>query len=243
MSVFAKHGITHLSASSLSLYRDQPAAWCAKYLCNAKDEVGPGAWRGTAVEAGLDQFLFGAPKDASIAMSLEFEVRAVGVADDAVHKERLALQDFLNQAQNATRDMGTPLTKQSKISIDLPGIEVPIIGYVDYRWADRGLDLKTTWRMPSTPSLTHVEQMAIYNKATGIPFSLLYVTPKKYSIHEVTSSMADEAMERVLSGAQAIRHMLSKVDNAADALRLYSPDYDHYRWSPSLIEAAKGAIK
>ena len=243
MSVFAKHGITHLSASSLSLYRDQPAAWVAKYLCNAKDEVGPGAWRGTAVEAGLDHYLFGTPEHATKAMHLAFEERAVGVADDSVHKERMALPEFLIQARQATLGMGTPLTKQSKISIDLPGIEVPIIGYLDYRWADRGLDLKTTWRMPSTPSPNHVEQMAIYNKATGIPFSLLYVTPKKWSFHEVTSSMADEAMERVLSGAQAIRHMLSKVDNAADALKLYSPDYDHYRWSPALIEAAKGAVK
>ncbi len=243
MSVFAKHGITHLSPSSLSLYRDQPALWCVKYLCNVQDEMGPSAWRGTAVEAGLDHYLFGTPKHAAQAMLLSFEEKAVGWADDNVHKERQALPEFLAQAQKATAGMDAPLTKQSKISIDLPGIEVPILGYVDYRWADRGLDLKTTWRMPSEPSSTHVEQMAIYDRATGVRFSLLYVTPKKWSLHEVTPSMVDEAMERVLSGAQAIRHMLSKVDNGTDALRLYSPDYDHYRWSPALIEAVKGALK
>jgi hypothetical protein len=241
MNVFEKHGITHLSQSSLGLYRDQPAAWVCRYLMGIKDEAGPGAWRGTAVEAGLDHHLFGQHELAQKAMYLAFEERAAGVADDDVAKERTALPQFLAQARLATEKHPVPLTKQSKISIDLPGIEVPVIGFVDYRWDKSGLDLKTTWRMPSEPQPAHVEQMAIYAKATGLPFSLLYVTPKKWSIHEVTTAMAEEAMERVCTGARAIRHMLSKVESAADALRLYSPDLESYRWSPPLLEAYRSA--
>lgn len=241
MNVFERFGIKHLSASSLRLYRDQPAAWVCRYLMGIKDEGGPGAWRGTAVEAGLDHHLFGQHELAMKAMYIAFEERASGVADDDIAKEREALPQFLAQARAATERHTVPLTKQSKISIEIPGVEVPLIGFVDYRWADKGLDLKTTWRMPSDPQPAHVEQMAIYAKATGLPFSLLYVTPKKWSIHEVTPTMADEAMERVHSGARAIRHMLSKVESAADALRLYSPDLDHYTWSPPLVEAYRSA--
>lgn len=241
MNPFERHGIKHLSASSLRLYRDQPAAWVCRYLMGIKDDAGPGAWRGTAVEAGLDHYLFGQPELATKAMHIAFEERAAGVADDDVAKEREALPMFLAQARAATEKHPTPLTKQSKISIDIPGVEVPVIGFVDYRWDKSGLDLKTTWRMPSTPNAAHVEQMAIYAKATGLPFSLLYVTPKKWSIHEVTPAMAAEAMERVHAGARAIRHMLSKVDSAADAIRLYSPDLDSYHWSPPLIEAYRSA--
>lgn len=241
MNVFEKHGIKHLSASSLRLYRDQPAAWVCRYLMGIKDEAGPGAWRGQAVEAGLDHYLFGQPELATKAMHIAFEERAAGVADDDIAKERDALPQFLAQARLATEKHPVPLTKQSKISIDIPGVEVPVIGFVDYRWDKSGLDLKTTWRMPSEPQSAHVEQMAIYAKATSIPFSLLYVTPKKWSIHEVTPAMADEAMERVFAGARAIRHMLGKVDSAADALRLYSPDLDSYHWSRPLIEAYRSA--
>lgn len=241
MNVFERHGIKHLSASSLRLYRDQPAAWVCRYLMGIKDEAGPGAWRGTAVEAGLDHHLFGQHELAQKAMYLAFEERAAGMVDGDITKEREALPQFLAQARLATEKTPVPLTKQSKISIDLPDIEVPVIGFVDYRWETTGLDLKTTWRMPSEPQPAHVEQMAIYAKATGLPFSLLYVTPKKWSIHEVTPAMAAEAMERVQTGARAIRHMLSKVESASDALRLYSPDLESYHWSPPLIEAYRSA--
>jgi hypothetical protein len=240
MNVFEKHGITHLSASSLRLYREEPAAWCVKYLLRIKDESGPGAWRGTAVEAGLDRLLFGYDKDMAIAsMRAKWDELAQGVVDDKAAKEYEALEDFLAQAQRAVSNRPVPLTKQSKISIDIPGIEIPLIGYVDYRWEDCGLDLKTTMRMPSEAKPDHVEQMAIYSKATGLPFSLLYVTPKKFSIHEVTEAMAAEALERVYRGARAIRHMLSKVESATDALRLYSPAMDSWNWSPPMIEAAQ----
>ena len=52
MNAFERHGIKHLSASSLGLYRDQPAAWVCRYLLRVKDEAGPSAWRGSATEAG-----------------------------------------------------------------------------------------------------------------------------------------------------------------------------------------------
>lgn len=240
MNPFERHGIKHLSASSLRLYRDQPAAWVLRYLAGVKDEAGPAAWRGQAVEAGLDHCLLGQPEFSAKAMHLAFEERAAGVADDQIHKEREALPQFMAQAREALKDKPPlpPKGQQKRIQIELPGVEVPVIGFIDYLWPDHGVDLKTTWRMPSEPQPAHVEQMAIYAKATGLPFSLLYVTPKKYSMHEVTQSMAAEAMERVLIGARAIRHLLGKVDSAEDALRLYAPDLTTYHWSPPLIEAA-----
>ena len=243
MNPFERHNIKHLSASSLRLYRDQPAAWVCRYLMGVRDEAGPGAWRGTAVEAGLNHYLLGQPEHATKAMHLAFEERAVGIADDQIHKEREALPQFLSQAREALKDrpLLMPKDQQHKITIELPGIEVPLIGFIDYLWPEYGVDLKTTWRMPSEPQPAHVEQMACYMKATGRPFHLCYVTPKKWSLHEVTPPMAEEAMEGVLQGARAIRHMLSKVDSARDALGLYSPDLTAYQWSPPLIEAYRSA--
>lgn len=239
MDPFAKHGITHLSASSLRLYREQPALWCLKYLGGVKDEAGPAAWRGQAVEAGLDRLLWGYDLPmASAEMKRRWDELAQGVADDAALKAFADLGGFLEQAQTALKGRPTPLTKQSKITVNLPGIEVPIIGYVDYRWPDYGLDLKTTMRMPSEPNASHVEQVSLYAKATGVPFFLLYVSPKKHAIHEVTAAMGEAAMKRVHRGALAIRHMLEKARDAQDALHLFNPDFGTYHWNQPLIEAA-----
>lgn len=239
MNAFEKHGITHLSASSLRLYRDQPGAWVCRYLLRIKDDAGPGAWRGQAVEAGLDRLMFGADMPTAIAaMQDEFEVRAAGLADDKTVKERGDLCAYLTQAQMALASAGVPLTRQSRISIDLPGLDVPIIGYADWMWDKIGRDLKTTQRLPSYPSPAHVEQVAIYAKATGKPFELVYVTPKKSAIYPVSADMAADAMVRVRRGAMAIKSLLERVEDGRDALSIFSPDYTSYEWSAEMVLAA-----
>jgi len=243
MNPFERHGITHLSASSLGLYRDQPAAWVCRYLLRVKDEAGPGAWRGTATEAGMDMYLFGQPENATKAMHLAFEERAAGVADDKTVKERQALPMFLTQARLALEGKGTPLTRQSKIKIEIPGLVVPIIGFSDWQWADVGRDLKTTWALPSNPKPEHIDQMAIYMEATGKPFELVYVTPKKHAIYPISQQQAAEGMARVRRGALAIQHMLGKVDSGEDALRLYTPDYSSFYWSAEMVLAANKVLE
>jgi hypothetical protein len=233
-------GKPHLSYSSLSKFRAAPNVWALNYLMGVKDDAGPGAWRGTAVEAGLDQYLFGQPDKAGPAMIDAFEERAGGVIDDETQKEREALPLFLAQARLATEKMPTPLTRQSPISIDIPWLDIPLVGYTDYRWADKGLDLKTTWRMPTEAKPDHIEQMSIYRKATGLPFSLLYVTPKKWSLHEVQES--PEALDSVYRAAHALVHAIRKADDPQDFLRMYAPDFSSFYWSPTLIEAYRSAV-
>jgi hypothetical protein len=62
---FAKFGIDHLSASSMNTYAACGAMWCLRYLpgLEYKDQVGPGAWRGSAVEAGLDWWIYNRKDD------------------------------------------------------------------------------------------------------------------------------------------------------------------------------------
>jgi hypothetical protein len=53
MNAFERHGIDHLSASSLNLWRASPGLWCARYLADLKEDGNLAMWRGTAVEAGI----------------------------------------------------------------------------------------------------------------------------------------------------------------------------------------------
>ena len=239
---FERHGIAHLSPSSLRLWRDCPPVWIGKYLLKAPDESGPGAWRGRAVEAGVDRLLFGLHGETAMAaMYAEWTNCAQGVVDPDAEKEHEALQDFLVQAGVAFQGLATPLQRQAKVELELPGISVPLIGYVDWLWPDHGSDLKTTWRMPTTPDPSHVEQVAAYSMFHGVPFELVYVTPKKWTRYDVTSTMAAEAYDRVIEAAHALRSFLAHVSDGHDALSMFSPDYTSFYFRPQMTAAVRAA--
>ena len=239
---FERHGITHLSPSSLRLYRDCPTVWAAKYLLKIPDDAGPGAWRGQAVEAGVDQLIFGQEAGtAHEAMMQAWDERAMGQIDDDCVKEQTALPEFLLQARVAFDGLPVPLQRQARISLSIPGISVPLVGFSDYLWPDFGTDLKTTWRMPSKPDPSHVEQVACYSMFHGVPFSLTYVTPKRWTRYEITPGVAAEAYDRVIENAHAIRSLLAHVSDGYDALSLFSPDYTSFYFRPPMIEAVRAA--
>jgi hypothetical protein len=60
MNALERHGIDHLSASSLNLWRASAVLWAASYLAGLKEDCSPAMWRGHAVEAGLRHALYGA---------------------------------------------------------------------------------------------------------------------------------------------------------------------------------------
>ncbi len=57
-NAFERHGLDHLSASSINLFVAQPAMWAMQKLLGRKTGVGAAAHRGTAVEAGVELGLF-----------------------------------------------------------------------------------------------------------------------------------------------------------------------------------------
>ena len=239
MNPFEKFGIEHLSYSQASLYKSQPAAWVFRYLFGIKDDGGPALWRGRAVEKGLDTYLFTQNvAQAAQAASIEYANLSQGLADDKSEAERANVSECLKQAIAAMPGQ-LPITRQRKIEVRMDGIEVPIIGYVDYEWPEYGLDLKTTLRLPSQPNPGHVEQVSVYAHALGKPFSLLYVTPKKSAVYHVADETAAKAYARVHQTFKAIRSMLDTVSGPHQAAALFAPDYEHYVWSPELMTKAQ----
>jgi PD-(D/E)XK nuclease superfamily len=229
---FAKHGITHLSASSMSLYRNEPALWVLRYLYGFKDEVGASAWRGTAVEQAVDRLLYEATctEEQAIALALQnFEINAQGDLSEETDKERKVIPDIVKQAAQIMRPFGIPVARQFKIEHFLDGIEVPVIGYVDYLWPDHLIDLKTTLRMPSEPRPDHAAQVAIYSAATGRKASLAYVTPKKAAVYPVEDMT--QPLWTVHRSAHAVRALLTKTDTREEAAMLFSPNFDSFYWN------------
>ena len=54
---------------------------------------------------------------------------------------------------------------QEKVEVPIDDMPVPIIGYIDFRFKDKIVDLKTSTRMPTRPTEAQKRQMALYSMA------------------------------------------------------------------------------
>lgn len=191
MNGFERHGITHLSASSLNLWRNAPDVWVTRYLLDKRTPFGPAMERGKAVELALVSALRGESMEAAVNRALESfdSVWTFENADkpEAIAKERALIAPMTEIAFAELQDHGEPsfdADQQHKVSITArgDGWAVPVIGFLDLVYPDNGLvvDLKTTQRVPSVMSLEHQVQRAIYAKAkSNHAVRFLYVSDKK----------------------------------------------------------------
>lgn len=238
---FQKHGIDHLSVSSLKLWWNEPARWVAHYLYGVKDQRRPAAWRGDAVEAGLNHILAGMDDDNAILQAQEtFLLNAAGTEVEGVEQIVGTIPDMVRQVGANLRPLGRPLTTQRRVERRLPGIEAPLIGYVDYEWEDFIVDLKTTMRMPAEPRGDDVVQAVSYGDALDKRPGLIYVTPKKLQRYTTEHMDQDAARWKLRRAALALRLHLEVAADREEMASLTVPKFDDFRWSPEAKEAAKG---
>lgn len=238
---FERWGLDHLSPSSLNIWAEQESYWIFKYIVGFKDEAGPAAWRGSAVEAGLDYWLYKRDMARANRAALErFELDAVGLADDGTEKERAQVPPMLEHAMRAASELGPPVGRQFKVEYWFDGIEVPVIGHPDYEWEDSGLELKTTMRLPSEIRAGHARQISLYSAARQKPYRVLYATPTKAEFRELTIDEHKRHLQHLEWYAHAIRRVLAMFSARDDMARIFVPKFDHFLWKN---EAARIAAR
>lgn len=193
MNGFERHGVEHLSASSINLWSNAPDVWVMQYLYGQRTSMGPAPWRGICVEdAVVDTLLGGSEQDAIKAALAKFDKRFL-IGNEQTTKERDMIQPMVQQAVEELMEFGKPEFpeggKQEKISITAKGDgwEIPVIGFLDLVYPQHGtvIDLKTTGRIPSKMSAEHQIQRAIYSAAKGnMSVKFLYVSGKKSAMLE-----------------------------------------------------------
>lgn len=238
---FDQARLRNLSPSSISLYQASPALWAMRYLCGVKDDSDkPAIWRGNAVEAAVDVALYGAPEAEAIAKANEiFELSAQGLADDMTEKVRAQLPRCVKSAFKAINEperIPAPFSRQMKIEVWVTGVPVPLIGFVDYVWPEWLFDLKAPAAKPSKPQLAHVMQIATYWRALNRAPKLLYAAPTGHYWYTPEHDELEAAWRQMEIGARAIARLLSRVSNGDDALRMFAPNLDDFRWSDPLRE-------
>jgi len=192
MNGFEKHGIKHLSASSINLWTNAPDVWVAQYLFGKRGPMSAAAMRGICTEDAVVAVLQGKNKDGALDQALEKFDQTFPIGDEKTTKERAMIHPCMELAVQELEQYGEPEFPeegQEKISITAKteDYEIPVIGYLDLVFPKHGvvIDLKTTGRCPSVMSAEHQLQRAIYQKAKGNQIvKFLYVTPKKTNLLE-----------------------------------------------------------
>ena len=189
---FATHDLKHLSASQLNLWVNEPALWVAQYLYGNRVPAGAAAARGKAAEAGINAGLFAPEMKVEDCVAWALNVYDTDMAlksDPKREKEREGIPGMVEIGLAELRQYGIPepVTEdddQHKIAITLDGIEIPVIGFIDWRWPEHGivLDLKTTLRVPSEIRVEHARQGAIYSSAHhNWQMRFAYLSPEENS--------------------------------------------------------------
>lgn len=191
---FQLHNIGHSSASSLNCWAEAPCAWISQYLFFNKGKFSAAAKSGVLVEDAVVNVLArGFTADQATAMAMEAFNKFIALStDEADRKRGEGIPEMIRLALSELNQYGTPEfdkdatsdIKQKKVDVKCKGDgwTLPIIGYIDFHFPKSGVivDLKTTTRMPSEMSPSHLRQQAIYQQAFGNQaVKFLYVTPKK----------------------------------------------------------------
>lgn len=264
MNPFEKHGITHLSASSLNLARHSLALWTLHYLKGVRGKGSLPMYAGIAAEDGVSYGLFNphAPVDECIQVAVEtFKRKTVleGFDPEACQEKleeitgrpaegrKKAFDGMVANGLKALRPYGIPTPpednqKQHRIEVRLDGIPVPLTGFKDFVFDHHGLDvdLKTSSRLLGDMSADHQLQGAIYWQASGNRAQrFCYVTKADSQTMELTAEAAREALKTATGIAHCLMRFLSLSGSSDELARLTIPDYSSYRWDALTIGAAK----
>lgn len=230
-NAFERHGITHLSASSLNLYAAQPALWVMQRLLKKSGPVGAAAHRGTASETGIVHGLVNQTATAAECQEAalrQYDSLTALSGDPKRIKEREAVPGIVATALPELRAYGVPDEVQKRIDVMLPEVPVPFLGFADLGWSSHGitLDVKTTLRLPSAISTPHARQVALYLYGTNREGRIAYCTPGKIAVYRLEN--ADTHLAHVVNIAKRLERFLSVSDDAEELAAMLVPDTDSF---------------
>ena len=255
MNSFERHGIDHLSPSSLNLWAAEPALWVMERLLDRRSPISANAARGRAVEQGIHVGLI--KPDTDLATCIAAAERAFDrdmalVPDERREAERKKLAGYIEHGLAELRQYGVPSAAQEKLEIRLDDVDVPIVGYLDWRFDQHGLivDLKTAERIPSAISDSHGRQGAVYARAHGnYGMRFAYVKPsagktdgRAVAVYEMSGDDVRRHLEALRQIAIRLGRFLSISGDAGELSGLMVPNYDAFYWNNATTRANGAAV-
>jgi hypothetical protein len=111
-------------------------------------------------------------------------------ADKRREDYRADIPAMVKTGLDALRPYGVPTECQKFIEWKPDGLKYPIVGYLDYHWANHNItiDLKTSDKMPSAVKIAHARQVALYVTSNNADARACYVTPKKQATYQIENT-------------------------------------------------------
>ncbi len=237
---FKVHNINYLSPSSINTYISDMPMWITRYLYGVKSSSGASAVRGIAEEFALANKYEKGVFDFNLLdvkfMSLCAESQ-IDLGDTKTIKERKILKDF-GKIIDENFNHKNLVAYQEKVEVQFDDLPVPVMGYIDFRFTDKIVDLKTSTRMPSKPTEAQKRQMALYSMAyPDSSVDLFFATPKECKTFTLTDlSQYKDQLKKV---AFSIQKFLSISDDRHELASLVHPNLDSWMWSGEMREQAK----
>ena len=237
---FKAHGINYLSPSSINTYINDMSLWVARYLFKIKSSSGASAVRGIATEFVLADKYEKGVFDYNLLdvkfMSLCAE-SGIDLGDIKTAKEKKLLKDF-GSVIDKNFDYKNLEAYQEKVEVPIDDMPVPIMGYIDFRFKGKIVDLKTSTRMPTRPTEAQKRQMALYSMAyPDSSVDLFFATPKEYKRFTLKNlTLYKKQLRKV---ALSIQKFLSISDDKHELASLMYPNLDSWLWSGMKEEANK----
>jgi len=261
-------GIEHFSPSQLN----RPTAnWVFEYVYLSKDQrrtitVGENAAYGTAVHGGIQSVLC-AGNDVNTAVEhavMEFDFHP---ADENADK-RVHYRDLIGTAiELGIEELASWSKSEAEMRIEWQpeGLAVPIMGFVDMSQPFRGrlLEMKTKaprqgavkkdgtrgWvkaPTPKEPEWSHIQQCAVYHKATGLEPNIAYISDHTVTVFtpENCEKLQEQAIEfaaEQLRQKALKRQNLLKISTDPKVLAsILEADFDHpFYWKHQFVDEAK----
>ena len=246
MNNFEKHNIFYLSPSTINLFIAQPALCMLKLAGYTDDEVGPPAWRGSAVDKAVGEGVIKGwelehlTKNALDSFWKEYSsyphVLTPKIGEKA-EKEAKYIPSMIKNAMNFYQPLGEVQSIQGKIKMFFEDIEVPYIGYYDLEYEDNIRDTKTVSRAMSGISNSAKRQVSVYAFAKQKEAWIDYVTAKEVRSFKLEN--AEYWLKQVQIATHSLKRILSFSDDIHECCRLVYPDLDHWIWSKSMTKIAR----
>ena len=212
----------------------------ARYLFKIKSSSGASAVRGIATEFVLADKYEKGVFDYNLLdmkfMSLCAE-SGIDLGDIKTAKEKKLLKDF-GTIIDENFDYKNLEAYQEKVEVQIDDMPVPIMGYIDFRFKDKIVDLKTSTRMPTRPTEAQKRQMALYSMAyPNSSVDLFFATPKEHKRFTLKNlTLYKKQLRKV---ALSIQKFLSISDDKHELASLIYPNLDSWLWSGMKEEANK----
>ena len=243
-SGFEKHGIEHLSASSLNLWAAEPAVWAMERLLGHRSPPSALMARGKAVEDGVHAGLLDPARsvDECAAQAVAaFNREMALIPDDRRDGERALIPGYVEHGLASFGSTAFRPPIRIAVELRLDDVPVPVIGFIDWRFDDHGLivDLKTSERLPSAISLSHARQGAIYARAHGnYGMRFAYVKPtagkkdgRAVVVYELERAEIDRQLAALRQIALRLERFLRSPNDARELCGLIVPDYERFHWT------------